>query len=52
MEAAQARGVLSRPLSRYYRRGDGRRGLLLGYACVEEANIEPAFRVLLDCIRP
>ncbi|RQO60667.1 DNA-binding protein [Variovorax sp. KBW07] len=50
-KAAQARGVLTRPLSRYYRRGGAQRGLLLGFACVEEAQIEPAFRVLLACIR-
>ncbi|MEJ8815617.1 PLP-dependent aminotransferase family protein [Variovorax ureilyticus] len=45
--AAEARGVLSRPLSRYYRFGDGRPGLLLGYACVEETRIESAFKALL-----
>ena len=50
-EAAQARGVLTRPLSRYYLRGGGRRGLLLGYACVEEADIEPALRVLIGCLK-
>lgn len=47
---AQRRGVLTRPLSRYYQRDAGRRGLLLGYACVQEERIEPAFRVLLGCI--
>ena len=49
--AAEARGVLTRPLSRYYQRGGARRGLLLGYACVEDEHIEPAFRVLLECLR-
>ncbi|QNK72499.1 PLP-dependent aminotransferase family protein [Variovorax sp. PAMC28562] len=50
-DAARARGVLTRPLSRYYLRGGGRRGLLLGYACVEEADIEPALRVLIGCLK-
>lgn len=50
--AAQAGGVLTRPLSRYYQRPAGaRRGLLLGYACVQEAHIAPAFGVLLRCLR-
>ena len=49
--AAQAQGVLTRPLSAYYRRGGARRGLLLGYACVQEAHIEPAFTVLLRFLR-
>jgi len=49
-EAAQARGVLTRPLSRYYLRGSARRGLLLGYACVQESEIAPAFLTLLDCL--
>ena len=48
---AEAHGVLTRPLSRYYRRGGAQRGLLLGYACVQEADIEPAFRVLLGCLQ-
>ncbi|MES2530727.1 MAG: PLP-dependent aminotransferase family protein [Pseudomonadota bacterium] len=50
-QAAQARGVLTRPLSRYYLHGGARRGLLLGYACVQEENIAPAFHVLADCLR-
>lgn len=54
-DAARARGLLTRPLSRYYLRhdprGGGRRGLLLGYACVEGGDIEPAFLVLVDCLR-
>jgi len=49
--AAQARGVLTRPLSAYYQRSGPRRGLLLGYACVQEAHIAPAFDVLLRCLR-
>jgi GntR family transcriptional regulator/MocR family aminotransferase len=49
-QSVQARGVLTRPLSRYYLRGGARRGLLLGYACVKEEHIEPAFRVLKDSL--
>jgi len=49
-EAAKARGVLVRPLSRYYMGGQARRGLLLGYACVPDAQIQPAFDSLLKCI--
>jgi GntR family transcriptional regulator/MocR family aminotransferase len=46
-EAALAAGIAVRPLSRYYaepRRAP--RGLLLGYACVREAAIGPAFATL------
>ena len=49
--AAQAQGVLTRPLSAYYQRSGPCRGLLLGYACVQEAHIAPAFEVLLECLR-
>jgi GntR family transcriptional regulator/MocR family aminotransferase len=42
--------VLTRPLSQYYRRSGARRGLLLGYACGQEAHIAPAFAVLLRCL--
>jgi len=48
--AAQARGVLTRPLSRYYMHPGGRRGLLLGYACVHERDIAPAFHTLRACL--
>ncbi len=47
---AQTRGVLARPLSRYYLRSGARRGLLLGYACVQEPDIEPAFLALLQSL--
>jgi GntR family transcriptional regulator/MocR family aminotransferase len=48
---AQARGVLARPLSRYYYlRGGVRSGLLLGYACVSDEGIEPAFLALKECL--
>lgn len=49
-EAAQARGVLTRPLSRYYIGAKPRKGLLLGYACVKEDRIEGAFDQLLKCL--
>ncbi|RXN92635.1 DNA-binding protein [Achromobacter aloeverae] len=48
--AAQARGVLTRPLSRYYMHPGARRGLLLGYACVHEKDIAPAFHTLRACL--
>ena len=48
--AAQARGVLTRALSRYYLRSGARRGLLLGYACVQDDDIAPAFHKLRTCL--
>jgi len=51
VEEARARGVLTRPLSRYYAGEEGRRsGLLLGYACVPEHDIARKFEVLLDAL--
>ncbi|MEQ4531645.1 MAG: hypothetical protein ABN478_10175, partial [Mixta sp.] len=44
--AAHQRGVRVRPLSQYYMQGPTRRGLLLGFACVEEKNMLPAFTTL------
>ena len=44
--AALQRGVKVRPLSQYYMRQQTRRGLLLGFACVEEKNMLPAFNTL------
>ncbi len=49
-DAAAHQDVLTRPLSRYYVRGTQSRGLLLGYACVQDADIAPAFFKLLRCI--
>lgn len=43
---ALQRGVKVRPLSQYYMQGQTRRGLLLGFACVEEKNMLPAFNTL------
>ena len=37
-------GITASPLSGYYRGGDVEQGLLLGYAAVPEAEIEPAVR--------
>ncbi|WP_341647252.1 hypothetical protein [Thauera sp. SDU_THAU2] len=47
---AARHGVLTRALSRYYTGKRVRRGLLLGYACVEDEDIAPAFFRLLQSI--
>ncbi len=49
--SAAGAGVLARALSRYYAGSAARRGLLLGYACVREEDMEPAFLTLLACLR-
>lgn len=49
--AARARGIVVRPLSKYYLGKSVRKGLLLGYACVPEEDIGPAFDILLGCLR-
>jgi len=50
---ARAQGLTARPLSRYYARTrDARPGLLLGYACVTDADIAPAFDRLARLITP
>jgi GntR family transcriptional regulator/MocR family aminotransferase len=49
---ARAAGVLARPLSAYYAASRRRqRGLLLGYACVENSQIDPAFATLAAIVR-
>ncbi|MFC4421306.1 MocR-like pyridoxine biosynthesis transcription factor PdxR [Cupriavidus pampae] len=50
--AARAReqGIMVRPLSRYYMTPSVQRGLLLGYACVPEESIAPAFHTLMRCL--
>jgi len=48
--AANAEGVLVRPLSRYYMLDNARQGLLMGFACVPEEQMAKAFTLLLDCI--
>ncbi|XTZ38676.1 PLP-dependent aminotransferase family protein [Salmonella enterica] len=49
-QEANARGILVRPLSRYYSTGNPPRGLLMGFAAMEEEEIEAAFQLLLECI--
>ena len=49
-EDAAKHGVLTRALSRYYTGDRVRRGLLLGYACVKDEDIAPAFFRLLAVI--
>ena len=50
VEEARARGVLTRPLSRYADPALRRPGLLLGFACVPEQDIARKFEVLLDSL--
>jgi len=55
--AARAQGLIARPLSRYYARApqspqQALPGLLLGYACVAEDQIAPAFDRLARLITP
>lgn len=51
-KAAQARGIAVRPLSNYYHdASNAQAGLVLGYACVEDLAIAPAFTKLADVIR-
>ena len=47
---ALRRGVKVRPLSQYYMHPQDRRGLLLGYACVDERQCQDAFGVLKACL--
>ena len=44
------KGVSVRPLSQYYMQRQKRRGLLLGYACVNEQQIFTAFNLLRQCL--
>ncbi|HJV07088.1 MAG TPA: PLP-dependent aminotransferase family protein [Chromobacteriaceae bacterium] len=49
---ALARGIITRPLSRYYRAGTtAQQGLLLGYAPVDEDEITRCFATLAQSIR-
>ncbi|MBF7695374.1 MocR-like pyridoxine biosynthesis transcription factor PdxR [Acinetobacter rathckeae] len=52
-QKALAQGVKVRPLSQYYMYSHARaqRGLLLGFACVDESDMMSAFAVLLACLR-
>lgn len=48
---AYLRGIMARPLSMYYLRLEqARKGLVLGYACVREEEIDGAFAVLAGAI--
>jgi GntR family transcriptional regulator/MocR family aminotransferase len=47
---ALRRGVKVRPLSQYYMHPQERRGLLLGYACVDERQCQDAFGTLKACL--
>ncbi|NKI71197.1 aminotransferase class I/II-fold pyridoxal phosphate-dependent enzyme [Collimonas pratensis] len=50
--AARAAGIVARPLSRYYMNSEAaRNGLLLGYACVPNEQIAPAFDKLAAIIK-
>lgn len=51
-QAANAKGILVRPLSRYYLGDTPTRGLLMGFAAMEEDEMEQAFLRLLSCIAP
>lgn len=50
---ALAHGVKVRPLSQYYMRShsSAQRGLLLGFACVNEKDMMMAFGTLLQCLK-
>ena len=48
--AALSRGVKVRALSQYYMRPQTRRGLLLGYACVDQRQCQDAFGTLRACL--
>ncbi|MRT43446.1 aminotransferase class I/II-fold pyridoxal phosphate-dependent enzyme [Enterobacteriaceae bacterium RIT702] len=47
---ALRRGVKVRPLSQYYMHPQERRGLLLGFACVDERQCQDAFGTLKGCL--
>lgn len=47
----EQKGVLTRALSGYYLRSTSRRGLILGYGCVDIPEMETAFGILLNCLK-
>lgn len=51
--SALERGIKVRPLSQYYMHSHARaqRGLLMGFACVNERDMVMSFGVLLQCLR-
>ncbi|MBA5636609.1 PLP-dependent aminotransferase family protein [Duganella sp. LX20W] len=51
-EAARQQGIIVRPLSKYYSdAASARRGLMLGYGCVPDEQIRPAFDILAGVIK-
>ena len=50
-QTLQSRGVLGRPLSRYYRSPEPAKGLLLGYAAIPEDTMQSAFFILLQALK-
>jgi GntR family transcriptional regulator/MocR family aminotransferase len=51
-QQASEQGVLVRPLSSYYmEQKNARKGLIMGFACAEEEEMESAFMELLDIIK-
>lgn len=48
--SALRRGVKVRALSQYYMLPQSRRGLLMGYACVDERQCQDAFGILKACL--
>ncbi|MEW3213522.1 PLP-dependent aminotransferase family protein [Escherichia coli] len=49
--SANAQNILVRPLSLYYLTAQRKRGLLMGFASLPEAQMEEAFATLLTCLR-
>lgn len=50
-DKANAQQILVRPLSKYYLRALPQKGLLIGFASLPEAEMAPAFQVLLSCLQ-
>lgn len=50
-ERANAQQILVRPLSKYYLSQRPKKGLLVGFASLPEAEMAPAFQVLLCCLQ-
>lgn len=49
--AALERGVVVRPLSRYYAGKSPESGLLLGFACLNEQQMQGPFSILVECLQ-
>lgn len=47
----EQKGVLTRALSGYYMYNTHRRGLILGYGCVEIPQMETAFATIVSCLK-